>query len=74
MCDNSQPDIFQINLFPAPDRAANRELMIMKKKRNCIYTITVSTIGQKYIKISLYIHNDLLHVSVNHVAIFMDLK
>jgi len=57
MCGDAPPEILRINLFTA-DWAANRELMITKKrlkiKRNYIYTITTLTTGQKYIKISLY--------------------
>jgi hypothetical protein len=57
--------------------AANLELMIMKKrlklKINYIYTITVLTTVQKYIKL-VYIYADLLQVLINHVTIFRDVK
>lgn len=32
----------------------------------------VKTKARKYIKICLYIYNELLHVSTNHMAIFRD--
>ena len=37
-------------------------------------TTIVPTDAHKYITFNLYIHNELTHVSTNHVSIFRDIK